>query len=45
MPMFLLVHLIFFNDSSHGVAIIFGFANYSNFELANSRSNVVEGAK
>jgi hypothetical protein len=43
MPMFLLVQF-FFNDSSHGVVIIFGFANYSNFELANSRSNVVEGA-
>jgi len=25
-----LLHLISFNDSSHGVVIIYGFANYSN---------------
>jgi hypothetical protein len=35
----------FFNDSSHGIAIIFGFVDYSNYELATSRSNVAEGAE
>jgi hypothetical protein len=35
----------FFNDYSHGVVIIFGFVDYSNYELIISRSNVVEGAE
>ncbi len=35
----------FFNGSSHGVVIIFGFVDYSNRELATSRSNVVEGVE
>jgi hypothetical protein len=43
--MFILLHLIFFNNSSHGATTIFGFANYSSSEFATSKSNVVEGAK
>jgi hypothetical protein len=35
----------FLNYSSHGATTIFGFADYSNCELATFRSNVVERAE
>jgi hypothetical protein len=37
--------LNFFNYFSHGVATIFGFADYSSCELATFKSNVVERAE
>jgi hypothetical protein len=33
------------NYSSHGATTIFGFADYSSYELATFRSNVVERAE
>jgi hypothetical protein len=43
MPMFLLIHLIFFNESSHGVATIFYFADHNSCELATLDPMLLKG--